>query len=172
MNGERDAVVIHPWRRYFARSIDYSVAGAVLGALIGFFNPSFYRNQAAGILLAMLAMALWVPLEALLVARYGTTPGKAFMNLRVTPADSDEPARFDAALGRALRVWFGGVACGAPLLSFVAMVIGYESLRRRGAMWWDRQLEFTVQAIGPLSWARIGGLILFFGVLVALAVTA
>lgn len=167
-----EVVVIHPWRRYFARSIDYSVAGAFLGAIIGFFSPSFYRNQAAGILLAMLAMALWVPLEALLLARYGTTPGKAFLHLRVTHNDSEDPAPFDATLGRALRVWFGGVACGAPLLSFVAMVIGYESLRRHGATWWDRQLQFTVHATAPLGAGRIVGLILFFGVLVALAVTA
>lgn len=160
---------IHPWRRYFARSLDYTIAGLVVVAVIGFANPSFFNRQTSALVLALLTMALWVPFEGLLLAKYGTTPGKAFMKLRVTPVTSDDPAPFDLTLARALRVWFGGLACGLPLLSLAAMIVGYESLRRRGATWWDRQLEFAVRETGPLGADRVIGLILIFGGLLALA---
>jgi hypothetical protein len=91
------------------------------------------------------------------------------MKLRVTPVTSGDPAPFDITLARALRVWFGGLACGLPLLSLAAMIVGYESLRRRGATWWDRQLELAVRETGPLGADRIIGLILIFGGLLFLA---
>jgi uncharacterized RDD family membrane protein YckC len=162
---------IHPWRRYFARSLDYMIAGAAVGAVIGLANPSFFNRQTSALILALLTMALWVPFEGLLLARYGTTPGKAFMRLRVTPITSQDPAPFDITLARALRVWFGGLACGLPLISLAAMIVGYESLRRRGATWWDRQLELAVRETGPLGADRIIALVLIFGGLMALALT-
>lgn len=162
---------IHPWRRYFARSLDYILAGLVVGAVIGLLDPTFLTGETASLFLAVLTMALWVPFEAVMLARYGTTPGKAFMKLHVTPVTSDEPAPFDVTLARALRVWFGGMACGFPLLSLVAMIIGYESLRRRGMTWWDRQLELTVRETGPLGPGRVFGLIIIFGGLAVLALT-
>ncbi|MEJ2187008.1 MAG: RDD family protein [Gemmatimonadota bacterium] len=167
--GTMTEAAIHPWRRYFARSLDYAIAGAVVGAVIGLFDTSFFNNDAAGLFMAVLTMALWVPFEAVLLAMYGTTPGKAYMKLRVTPLDSEDPAPFDTTLARALRVWFGGMACGVPLLSVIAMLIGYESLRSRGETWWDRQLELAVRETGPLGVGRVFGLILIFGGLVALA---
>ncbi len=159
---------IQPWRRCLARCLDYAIAGVVVDAVIQILDASFFDNGTAWLFVAVFAAALWVPVEAVALATYGTTPGKAFLKLRVMPVTSlEEPATLDVTLARALRVWLGGIACAFPLICLIAMLIGYDSLRRGGATWWDQQLELAVRETGPLGLGRVVGLVLIFGALAA-----
>jgi uncharacterized RDD family membrane protein YckC len=85
---------INNWFRVLARFCDYSIfflaVGAVTLFLPYFYGPFFYYYLAAAIVL------LWVPVEALLVSKWGTTPGKAFFGLSVSNAVGAHLSYFEA----------------------------------------------------------------------------
>lgn len=89
----------NPWFRALARFCDYSIFFLVLGAITlflpYFYGPFFYHY------LALAVPVLWIPLEALLISKWGTTPGKAFFGLSVCAQDG-QPLSYGASLKRAL----------------------------------------------------------------------
>ncbi len=92
----------------------------------------------------MIALVLWTILEGLLIAQFGTTPGKWLLNMRVTNADGNRPSTQQSLL-RSLYVWFIGVGMWLPMLSVGTMLFGLYSLMSRGATLWDRNLGTRVQ---------------------------
>lgn len=75
---------INHWFRALARFCDYSIFFLVLGGITlflpYFYGPLFYYTLASGIPL------LWALVEALLISKWGKTPGKAFFGLSVRNA--------------------------------------------------------------------------------------
>lgn len=75
---------INNWFRALARFCDYSIFFLALGGITlflpYFYGPLFYYILAGSI------PVLWAPVEALLIAKWGTTPGKAFFGLSVLNA--------------------------------------------------------------------------------------
>lgn len=75
---------INTWFRLLARVCDYCLfflaSSAVTFLLPFFYGPFFYYYLALAIPL------LWAPLEALLINKWGTTPGKALLGLSVRDA--------------------------------------------------------------------------------------
>lgn len=125
----------HPWHRWFARMIDVSVAGAILGFILGFIGQEalFDNTVVAGfwvlLFLAFIAEPVWMTV-------FGMTPGKWLLNISVTKADS---TRFDflSALQRSVRVWIIGLAMGIPLLSLLTIYRQYDALRKKGVATYD-----------------------------------
>ena len=76
---------INQWFRSLARFCDYClfylVAGAITLSLPYFYPPFFYY------FLAIATPLLWIPLEAFLISKWGTTPGKALFGLSVQSAE-------------------------------------------------------------------------------------
>ncbi len=90
---------INNWFRALARFCDYSIFFLFLGAvtlfLPYFYGPFFYYY------LALAIPFLWAPVEALLISKWGTTPGKAFFGLSVGN-EVGQNLSYPAALKRAL----------------------------------------------------------------------
>jgi len=115
---------VSPWRRWCARMID--LAGC--GLLIGLSVPAEFvpESSVAGGWLLVLA---WIPLEAILIAAWGTTPGKALLGLRMT----DFSAKSRLTLGQsALRAWLvflSGQGLGIPFATIVAQIYQFGRIR-------------------------------------------
>ena len=105
-------------------------------------------------------MGLWVPVEALLLAVVGTTPGKALFSIRVATLDGIRPS-FPTALSRAARVWVQGTGLGLPLVTLITEAVSYTRLTRTGSTPWDDALALRVEhgRIGPVRGAIMTGLI-------------
>jgi uncharacterized RDD family membrane protein YckC len=75
---------VNQWFRVLARICDYCLffltASVITLVLPFFYGPFFYYYLAIAIPL------LWAPLEALLISKWGTTPGKALLGLSVRDA--------------------------------------------------------------------------------------
>ena len=138
-----------PWNRLAARLFDYAVWGLVLALLLS-------ELRGAGVLPAgvawwlghplvapILITVLWIPIEALLIAALGTTPGKWLFAVYLQFSISDAYARRDTkaqiarAFRRALRVWWKGMGCGVPLLAPVLIALAYEKLAHDQETEWD-----------------------------------
>ncbi|GAB4244344.1 MAG: hypothetical protein OHK005_09170 [Candidatus Methylacidiphilales bacterium] len=140
-----------PWRRFWARSVDFTIAS--LGA--AFAAPAFDiqpGSEAAGILFVMLVFGSMLA-EAALLAAFGTTPGKWLFRTWVTDSAGRRPT-FGRALSRTVLVWVRGLAMRIPILTQITQLWAYRKLWLLGETTWDRDLDTAVhhRPTGPLPW--------------------
>ncbi|HEX7329790.1 MAG TPA: DnaJ domain-containing protein [Casimicrobiaceae bacterium] len=145
-----------PWHRLAARLFDYALWGLMLALLLTQLRATGAVSAKTAYWLAhpLIAPSLislsWVPLEALLVAAVGTTPGKWLFGIYLQLSISDAYARLDTraqlarGLRRALRVWIEGVGCGFPLVAPILVAIAYEKLAENQETDWDFALDCLV----------------------------
>ena len=142
----------HPWRRLFARLIDYQISGLIFTGLIFstrlapdfIVNPLQIQNSfqvASSWAMGFFSMALWVVLEPLILSKFNNTPGKALLRLKLVP--NDEHSSY---WKRSFSVWAVGLAFGIPLIETFASIIAAIRLKNRGLTDWDRWYGFRVVA--------------------------
>jgi len=138
-----------PWNRLAARMFDYAIWGLVLALLLSELRAAGLIPAAAAFWLGhpliapIVITAAWIPVEALLIAALGTTPGKWLFGVYLQFSISDAYARRDTrtqirrGLSRAVRVWWSGIGCGVPFLAPILIAIAYERLARDQETDWD-----------------------------------
>jgi len=138
-----------PWARLAARLFDYGIWGLLLALLfselrrVGIISPNVAFWLGHPFIAPILITASWVPVEALLVAGLGTTPGKWLFGVYLQFSISDAYASRDAraqivrGLRRALRVWWSGIGCGVLPISAVLIAIAYEKVAHDQETDWD-----------------------------------
>src|SRR5204863_4917427 len=129
-----------PWHRLSARLFDYAIWGLVLALLLsevrasGMIPENLAYWLGHPLIAPIVITASFIPIEALLIAALGTTPGKWLFGVYLQFSISDAYARRNTSaqlmrgLKRAVRVWVEGVACGFPLLAPVLIAVTYEKL--------------------------------------------
>jgi hypothetical protein len=131
---------IRPWVRLWARYIDLCLAGSVCGLIWETIGPPVNTKY---VVTCILYALLWVPIEAILLSTWGTTPGKWL--LRTTLIDSTgNKLKFSAALSRSLYVWAWGLGIGFPYATLVAELFAYLDLQNKGVTRWDREGGFRI----------------------------
>lgn len=140
------------WRRFLARHLDLAICLAVLVLV---WQPQSPQAMLASFdLLALLSVALWPWLEAVLLTTVGNTPGKALLKLRLLREDGGRPD-FGTALKRSLLVWIRGIGLGLPIVKLIACVLAFNDYTRNGRSAWD--IHSGTQVIAdPISHARMG----------------
>jgi uncharacterized RDD family membrane protein YckC len=140
----------YAWRRFFARSLDMGLPFVLVFALAGVNETDLMQGNVSP-LLNVVGVGLWVPIEALLIALSGTTPGKALLGIRIANAEGGRPSPA-VALSRSMRVWVQGLGLGLPLIILVTEALSYSRLTRTGATPWDDSLALHVeyQRLGPI----------------------
>lgn len=152
-------------RRFWARWMDIFVYNALwwlgmwaCGRPIGAVLDS--------LLLMVLQLVPWFVLETILLHRFGTTPGKWLMGLRVVNADGSLLS-LGAATLRSLRVWTGGVGFGLGPVALICQAFSLHLSRRLGRPLWDHVGGHFVRATPLASW-RVAALALTMFVAVQL----
>jgi TPR repeat protein len=164
------AGVQRPWRRFFARLVDYSIPLGILYGLESLAPPesiiwSLVPFTPAGVLL------LFVPLEALLLHKFGTTPGKMLYRIDLRSTNGVEPIPIVSAALRAgyamlplefvfisfalntrgRPVWLLGLAVGVPWLLLLR-----STLIRSGTTSWDRNRPWQIETRRRPHWVMVG----------------
>ncbi len=122
-------------RRFWARWLDLSlysgiwwlgmwVAGQDIGAAL--VNPwiMFFRFMP------------WFILEAVLIQRFGTTPGKWLLGLHVVNQDGSH-LDLPASTRRSMRVLFSGIGFGFSFLAVFCQILSLVVSKRLGSTLWD-----------------------------------
>lgn len=102
----------------------------------------------------------WFALEAFLIHRFGTTPGKWLLGLSVRQPDASR-LPLGQSVRRSLRVMFAGVGLGFNPLSIFCQGLSLFTARRLGSPLWDHLGGHVVEA-SPLRPLRVIGLVLFY----------
>jgi len=138
-----------PWHRLAARLFDYAIWGLVLALLLsevrasGLVPADLAYWLGHPVFAPMLITMTFVPVEALLIASLGTTPGKwlfgVYLQFSISDAYArrDTRAQLDRGFRRAFRVWWEGIGCGFPLLAPVLIAVAYEKIAQNQETDWD-----------------------------------
>lgn len=171
-------VLTRPWVRYAARWIDYGLFTLAcdyffigISWILGRAGVTFETSDMFDfivyylLLLGVFSLFLWAFIEALLLCRWGTTPGKWWLNVKITDG-CGEKLSYSVALKRSLLVFTKGMAGGIILFSWIANIIAYRRLEHKGSTSWDETCQCTVE-YGEFGWVR-GGPVLFYYIILPL----
>jgi hypothetical protein len=130
--------------RYWARSIDSLLIGIAVAVPFEVVLPEALNNRVVDQFIQFLGLALWIPIEAGLIAAFGCTPGKALLRIRVTNKNHTNLS-FNQALSRSSGVWWKGLGTGLiPIVTIVMNVMAYRRLSDKGVTAWDEDGRFKV----------------------------
>ncbi len=148
-------------RRFWARWMDLSVYSAIWW--LGMYVAGREIGEAIRNPWMLLSMYIpWFMLEAWLIHRFGTTPGKWLMGLRVRN-DDDSSLALKGSIWRSMRVMVTGIGFGWGLLSILCQGMSWFTTKRIGKPIWDYlgKHKVTGTALNPLKISVM--VFLFFG---------
>lgn len=166
---------IHPWRRYFARTLDYDLylLPLELIVLLGFhINPGSNLGRISSLVCGVLAYVLMLVLEPLLLHCFGTTPGKWLFGLRLTDADGTK-LTYEEGIQRTWGVISRGYGFDIPGYSLYRLWQCYKLCMDGQTQDWDdfphRRL-YTIRDTKPwrgIAWLAAATALVFLNFLAA-----
>ena len=165
---EQDSIAAapYPWRRYFARALDLSLAGILWSALqylvLHWYWPEFGLMGFADTLVS--AWGAWLfllVLEPILLCTWGYTPGKRLLRLKVRLEDGSK-LDLERAVIRTAWIFLRGFALGVPLLNILCLGTCYDRCIKDQVMPWDQGLRYTVRPAGKKRVAAYVAISLLF----------
>ncbi len=124
-----------PWRRFWARDLDYLACSTAMGILLRGFVMR-------GILQPILTLTAIVLLEPLCLSLFGTTLGKAVFGIRVTDVEGGR-LRFDRGIERTWMVLWEGMALNMPFISWYFLYKNHQIADCGGELPWEQDSELT-----------------------------
>lgn len=149
----------HLARRFWARWTDLTIYSALWW--LGMYLGGRDIGLAIGNLWLLISMFLpWFAVEAWLIHRFGQTPGKWLMGLKVSNEDGSALA-LKESIWRSLRVMITGIGFGWGLLAILCQAMSWFTTRRLGKPIWDYLGNHKVEA-EPLKPLRSAVLVFVF----------
>ena len=168
----RDIRFFCPWRRFFARGVDFLLCGILWNAFLGLVlrDNLVGRSGLENYFYQLPVLGLNLLLEPLFLHFTGTTPGKWLMGLRLTRSDGS-PISLPDAYRRTLGVLAIGEGLHVPLIGLAANLLSYLRCRRGQEQPWaladeawsdgtDGRLPFWEQRGHALRVAGLAGVYL------------
>jgi len=122
-------------RRLFARLFDLQLY-SVCWWLILWAGGKNLTDAMVNPIVTLAQFLPWFAIEAILLHKYGTTPGKWLLGIRVANIDQS-PITQPASIRRALRVLVAGIGFGWSILPLCCVIMSYFVAKRFGNALWD-----------------------------------
>ena len=142
LSGERktpseDVLETHSWRRFFARSMDTALCGLPVTFLLYVVLRTVPGDSAwMDFLIGLVGWGVMFLVEPLLLARYGTTPGKWIMGITLTRPDG-ERLSYREGLERTVLLFCCGEAFSIPLVNIGFNIWSYHKYTRGRELAWE-----------------------------------
>lgn len=132
---------VNPWIRFLARFFDYSLFFLLLLSTRKLFHGQLPFGKYEHFI--PFEFFVWIPIETILLATWGTTPGKFFLRTKIK-AGKKGKLDFITALRRSFAVWVRGMGLGIVGLNFFCMLIAFNKLKVFQKTTWDRDDHIKV----------------------------
>ena len=113
----------------------------LVGFILGFVYP--HALEINDSLFGIILVFAYVFVEPCMLSSWGTTPGKALLNIRLRKHDGTKP-NYAQALSRAFNVWVRGLGLGIPIVALFTHINAYKRLTKDGITSWDKDGGFQV----------------------------
>ena len=147
---------IDPYIRFLARFVDYSLFLLLLWIVRVLVGGSFPLSLFEYMI--PFEFFVWIPIEAALLATWGTTPGKFFLKIKL---QQGRKVRLDwsTALKRSFNVWFRGLGMGIPIINVICMIVASHRLKIFGRTSWDHEDNITISHYPTPKWRVIASFV-------------
>lgn len=135
------ATHVSPWIRFLARFFDYALFIFLLGAVRYLITgtPSLAQYES----FVPIPFFCWIPIEALFLSTWGTTPGKFFLRTKLIPRRRGK-LEYKIALRRSFNVWFRGLGMGIPVINVLCLMVAYHRLNLLRTTSWDVETQTMI----------------------------
>ncbi|WP_458408017.1 RDD family protein [Anaerotignum sp.] len=142
----------YPWRRYFARSLDFSLIAFCYESLLCLLLHINFAERSVPLELidAYLCWGLTFLLEPLFLSKWGKTPGKWLFGLSIHNKNG-ELLTFREAFERTFQVFCQGEGFAIPFYNFYRYYKCYGICTKDGIMEWDENLCYEAKPFHPAS---------------------
>lgn len=144
-----DTIRANPWLRFLGRMADYGILGLLLFGIQLIF-PAFHPNRALESWIPI-EYVIWIPIEALLLAYWGKTPGKWLVGARIQSRGFHR-LELRSSFRRAFFVWFRGLGMGILGINFLCMLVSYYRLQLVKTTSWDLEERIEVTHSPVAQW--------------------
>ena len=154
-----DVAQPHPWRRYFARSLDLTLAGLAV-SLVRFcvFRQTVDSGAGARIVQLILSWTVLMLAEPLLLHFWGTTVGKRLFGIRVVSIRTGEKLGLSEAFSRTGMVFACGDGASIPLVNIGCNIYSYYRYAVKGEpLAWE---EDNTEQFSDMTWRAPVGYVL------------
>ena len=134
----------HPWRRYFARMLDYRIFAAILQFMVVVLIRIRPFNSNAILFLNFAAYFLTVPVLAALIHYLGTTPGKWAMGIRLENVNGGRLSGGEALYREGKIVWHG-MGLFIPILTIWREYRSYRHEAEGVVQVWNEDTEIVYE---------------------------
>lgn len=148
----------HPWRRFPARMLDYQLMNSLLTFLLVVVLRVRPLGNIWSLLISYGTLFLMIPVNALLLHLFGTTPGKCVFGLHIE-SENGGNLSFSAAKDREWVVLHQGLGFGIPVWSYWRLYRSYQAYND-GEMDWDWETEYHCEQWNLRRKAVLAGMIL------------
>lgn len=142
-----------PWLRYWAKMLDVWLCAFVLAFFLGVMFPQWIAETNESVL-GLILLACAIPIQAMILAVFGNTIGKALLGIKVT--HKGEKLTFGQAFTREATVYVKGLGLGIPIVALFTQINAYNHLKNEGASSWDKSEGHLVTHRNPSTAGVIG----------------
>lgn len=144
-----------PWVRYFAKMIDITLISSIMGIVVANIFPAelAFFLLGGGYLSDVVFMFMVIQVEAFVLASFGNTPGKWLLKTKLMDFNSGKLS-YGQVFKRNNEVLLKGFGLGIMIISTIAMIISYQTLKNEGVTTWDRNNNIDVNH-SPIGGRRI-----------------
>ncbi len=153
---------VRPVLRFIARSFDYFIFTIFVVCFMALFKIPIPLQSPLFFCLGI--YFVWNFVEALLIASFGTTPGKFLINMKILSADRKHLS-YVKALKRSFGVYILGFGLGVPFLSLATMLLSLFWLSIKKETFWDKGHKHVI-VYHKIGMFRAIGILLFILVIV------
>ena len=148
---QRDEPAFHPWRRYFARSMDFAFASTVLLLIRSLvLHSPLSSSTAASIGRSLMAWGIMLLVEPLFLHFLGTTPGKWVWGIRVE-RNGGGHLTLQEAYKRTFLVFVAGEGMTIPLANLICNSRSYRRYKQGYDLYWEEDSVLHFRERGWVS---------------------
>ena len=137
----------HPFRRFWGRYLDQMLISAVLMLIIVVFMRVRPFVEVHNILLSIVALILSMPINALFLCLFGTTPGKFAFGIFLKSPNGKNLSYF-SALRREWDVFRYGCGFCVPIISWICLFKAYRIHTQDKELEWDYDTDVIYNPCG------------------------
>lgn len=160
---DKITTTVRPWRRYLARTFDYSILGIILGYILAFVPLEIIRAIYSVEYIIVIIPFINIFVEAFLISKTGTTIGKWIFSISIK-SDSGHLLSFTQSFYRSCLVWIIGLGFGIQLVQTFTQIYAFFDLYGEGKSKWDRMVKSEI-IYGEIEIGKVLTAIFFFVVI-------
>lgn len=142
---EAAGICPHPIKRYLARTVDVAICSLFINViLVLFFKTSLALTDITMLSLYPIYL-LNLATEPLMIAKFGTTPGKWLMGISIVSLSTQEKLTIKQAYTRSLLLSWYGMGAFIPIFSIIREVLCFKLCKEHYQLPWDNDIDIKMR---------------------------